>query len=340
MKGQIMRWGVLLCLVAALALTQGCGRKAPAPKPGEIIWKGRGGEEVEEAPAVSGGVLYFAKFDPFRIKGFIVWRRAPSIIAVDVRTGKRKWQYSSPSQIRSAPWFFEDTVYFVTEDGAVRALDRETGKKRWVLPAASISARIVEEVLYCDGEQVQAVEPRTGTQLWNHTFGTPVRARPWPQAGLVFAGTGRGPVFALDSKTGAEKWRTAGTGYDFHALVPGDDAAVIRDAYGRMCALDMKTGVQRWCYEPSQGGLGPTAAAGGMALTEMPSGRIDSVDIATGERKWSFPEVSTDSAVITPDFDTLETAQDFVYFGASDGYLRGVDARTGAVKWKFKPPGG
>jgi len=341
MKGQIRRPGVLLCIVAALALAQGCGRKAPpAPKAGEILWKGRVGEAAPGHPSVSGGVLYFTKFEPFRIKGFILWGRAPSIIAVDVRTGKRRWHYSSPSQIRQGPSLFKDTVYFTPEDGHLRALDRGTGKTRWVSPVSVLSARLVEQVLYGWGKEVQAIEPRTGKQLWNHTFSMYVEACPWPQAGLVFAGTSGGAVYGLDSKTGDEKWRTEGTGYIFYTLVPGDDAVVIRDTSGRMCAIDIKTGAQRWCYEPSQGGSGSPAVAGGMALTEISYRSIDAIDMATGERKWSFPEVTTDSALTFPNFSTLERTQDLVYFGANDGYLRAVDARTGAVKWKFRPPGG
>ncbi len=83
----------------------------------------------------------------------------------------------------------------------------------------------------------------------------------------------------------------------------------------------------------------------GATLSMFPAGRVmndgtDNLgnfiawDAATGKIVWSLPEQFSVWS------GALATAGDVVFYGTLDGYLKAVDAKTGAELWKFKTPSG
>ena len=62
--------------------------------------------------------------------------------ALDIKTGKMKWEENYPAAAFGSPVVINDVVFFTTFDGNVHGLDVNTGGEVWTasLPAGSNSA--------------------------------------------------------------------------------------------------------------------------------------------------------------------------------------------------------
>ncbi len=149
---------------------------------GELIWKWQAGEELVTTPTVVGSRVMVAS-------------QQETVFAVDVKTGKWQWQYRRDVPpgftIRGAaqPQVRDGLVYMGFADGTLVALGLEDGVSRWEKRLSVIS-------LTATGQQFLDVDTR------------PV----FDDAGTLYAASYRDGVYALDAKTGEQKWNTARPG--------------------------------------------------------------------------------------------------------------------------------
>ena len=94
------------------------------------------------------------------------------VIALDAKTGERRWAFTGDNWFWARPLVVGDVVYVPSTSGTVYALDRATGTERW----RSTSVR---------GE---------------------VRSAPVLSGGALIVASRKGLVAALDPATGAERW--------------------------------------------------------------------------------------------------------------------------------------
>ena len=131
---------------------------------------------------------------------------------------------SSAGIFASTPVVKGNTVYIEDLDSTVFALDRATGKVRWI--TRFLEANGGPNGLAVSGGRVYgatvdeafALSARTGKKLWQHHLTSRSRRLrqrldPVVWKGFVFLGTigyapfGRGTIYALDARTGAIRWR-------------------------------------------------------------------------------------------------------------------------------------
>jgi len=94
------------------------------------------------------------------------------MVALDVKTGKVKWEQEYPSAAFGSPVVVNDVVFFTTFDGTVRGVDAESGGEVWTasLPAGSNSPVTVSGdtllvpagIATAEGQQPQLVAYRLG----------------------------------------------------------------------------------------------------------------------------------------------------------------------------------
>jgi outer membrane protein assembly factor BamB len=131
--------------------------------------------------------------------------------------------------LSTAPIVIGDTVYLQGSSGRVAALDRATGKTRWISEATGgnigpFGVAVGDGRVFADDGStgVIALDKRSGAVLWRHritatkTLGVDIQ--PTVFGGMVFASTvpvsiggiyapgDRGTIYALDVRTGAERW--------------------------------------------------------------------------------------------------------------------------------------
>ena len=146
---------------------------AALPEKLQLLWSQPipDGMVYTSAAAVMGGRVYASTL-------------GGELLCLDLKSGKKLWRYLSAPKpepdtfipgFPAAPTVSEEMVYVGDEDGVFHAVDRKTGKKRWVLKtqaevnssAAVVGDRVIfgsyDANLYC-------VDAKTGKKVW--TFQT------------------------------------------------------------------------------------------------------------------------------------------------------------------------
>lgn len=186
------------------------------------------------------------------------------------------------------------------------------------------------------------------------SFGSsPISTSPTVADGVVYVSYSDG-LYAIDTKSGQEKWAFPKTGVRCSPAV-ADGVAYVCDS-GALSAVDIKTGRQLWELETYEiiGTNTPVVANGliylGSRATEVFGelarrdsgkryGRLFAVDAKTGQRKLAIKvEASFSSAPAVTD--------GIIYVGRSDGQLYAVDessfdrkTRRQPTIWTFKTGG-
>ncbi|MBI5947538.1 MAG: PQQ-binding-like beta-propeller repeat protein [Chloroflexi bacterium] len=228
----------------------------------------------------------------------------------------------------------------------VESLDPANGTQRWRrdTACAPYQPTVVGELVVfpCNDGVIYALEARTGNERWRaDTGGAPfsvVVAGDLLIAGDMdaeyyglgdFSGLGQfdriaaGRLYAIDSRTGAERWRRE-TGMDI-AFVSVDGNDVFVAAYdvsgaGMVLALAAATGTERW-RQPADGVSSP-AAIGTDAIFVSTSAGLVALDRRNGTVRWRV-----DAAAIFP------IIVGGIVVGRDTNVIVGFDARTGAEKW-------
>ena len=218
-----------------------------------------------------------------------------------------KWQFQAEDWVFAAPAVLGDSVYAVSYDGNVYALDRETGAERW----------------------------RFETEQ-------PIIAAPAVAGGLVFIAGMDGNVYALDAAGGAERWRVAlgssaaGNGITGSPAVVGDTIYVAGES-GLLLALDTATGEERWRFQKEGQSIAfSPAIAGGTLYVGVADGLLYALDAATGAEQWTFDPVTGPAERYSPTADVV-AGDGVVYYTTVDhnlvGQLIAVDTASHQARW-------
>ncbi len=272
------------------------------------LWKFKTGGRVLSSPAVIGGRVYFGSDDG-------------ALYAVDSQTGEQVWRYQTEGEVRSSPAVVGDLVYFGSYDGGFYALHAESGELVWRFHTTG------ERRWRAAGLDWMTPADQVHTDPWDFFLSSPVVAD-----GVVYFGTGKGRLYALDGRTGDERWvfETGDTVHSSPAVV--DSTVYVGNMESRLYAVDVATGQARWYFQAgvdldayNQHGLQSSpAVANGVVYIGGRDGGVHAVDVRTGEALRKFD--TKRSWVL----GSVAVADDRVYFGTSDtAVLRAVDAASG-----------
>jgi outer membrane protein assembly factor BamB len=162
---------------------------------------------------------------------------------------------------------------------------------------------------------------------WDFFLSSPVFAD-----GTVYFGTGEGMLYALDARTGTERWafETQDTIHSSPAVADG--TVYVGNMESRLYAIDADTGQEQWHFQAgidttyyNQHGLQSSpVVADGCVYVGGRDGGLHVVDAQTGEALWKFD--TSFSWVL----GSAAVANDRVYLGTSDtDMLRAIDSTTG-----------
>ena len=251
------------------------------------------------------------------------------LVALDAHTGAVRWRYPSRAQVYTIA---EGMVYVGVADevGAVTllALDNASGAVRWRLPfargtppgmvavQAGVLYTIYAEVAngWLKDRALYALDAKSGRLLWRHSFGVNFISDPIMGTGAIYflrsdpidetsqsAGSNL-TVYALETRTGSERWRArldktdiadvAASGQALYLLGEGIDA-------GWVYALDLADGhllyhsftaILGWSWSPLS--LAGRTLYNCRELAAIPPWRplphsvITALDAANGQKRW------------------------------------------------------
>lgn len=178
-------------------------------------WTYQTGGKVRSAAALSEDRLYIASDDGF-------------LYALDREAGRELWRFDMkasdlrrrpPSKdnpyfdfLQSSPLVHQGKVYIGSLNGAVFAVDAESGNQVWSLgtgEAIRSTPVIGNGKLYFGSwdDHLYAVSLPSHEFAWRSDSGGVIQSTPSIGSNVVVIGTRAGRLIAYDPETGAEKWR-------------------------------------------------------------------------------------------------------------------------------------
>ena len=358
----------LLCAAAALAeappvMFRGDAAHqgvyaGPAPSLRTVAWTFRTRGRILSSPAVRNGTVFVGSTDH-------------RIYALGAADGTLRWSFETQGPVNSSPAVAGGLVVVSSLDGLVYALGEADGKPRWTFrtggerrfsaagihgaqPATEVmpdpfdlflSSPVIQggRVFIGSGDHhVYALDLATGALAWSYRTGDVVHASPAVADGIVYVGSWDRKLHALDAGTGAVRWTfTTGADPELHNQegIAGSAAVVEGAVYfgcrdGRFYALDARSGALRWSIDNRKGWViaSPAVSRGRVCFPTSDGQRFKVAAAATGA-------LLTDVEMPAISFSSPAVAGEVAFFGTSDGWLRGVDLRTGREVAAFQSEG-
>ena len=277
---------------------------------GGVRWSVRTGGTVRSSPAVTAARVFAGSGDGF-------------LYAVDRVTGKVAWKFNGGSAVHSSPAVAGGLVVAETVNGRIFAVDERSGRLRWSVQTGP------------------AVLGNMGTRIeYDYFISSPVVA-----GQTVVIGGRDGWVYALDRRTGKQRWRVQTKGRVSGTPAVSDGQVVVGSFDGRVYALDLTTGAERWVFRTigdtidlEKAGYDRRAVQSSPVIwngTVFVGSRDDglyAIDAKTGAQRWRVSH-RISWVVSSPAVDDHGR----VFVGSSDGhFVQSVDAVTGRELWRLR----
>ena len=315
------------------------GRGQGSGASGTIFWK------VLARTLSSSAYLSGFEAPVFGPNGALYVSTGSSLTAVNPISGAALWTSSASGSPAVAA---DGTIYVSGTD--LSAVDPVTGKVKWTVqgPGKAPPNAFGQQpgpalgpdgtVYAVSGLGLTAFDGVNGAVKWTFTGQGGMGASPALSAdGTLYIGSSRGgsggKVYAIDARSGTQKWAFDMKGYDVEqAPCLGPDGTVYIGTNGPgIFALDGKTGAQKWFFGLGyQIGTGAPLAVSADNIVYVPTefGQLVAIDGLTGTYKWGYsvqghpfhcaPLIGTDGVV---------------YVGCDDGNFYAFNGKTGSVKW-------
>jgi outer membrane protein assembly factor BamB len=271
-----------------------------------------------------------------------------------------RWSFESGEVVHQTPLVAEDLVYLASQDGALTAIDLESGTEIWSADTGSgfpTGPVVADGIVYVGNQAgpLHAFDAVSGASLWV-AEGMADAYAPAAAEGMVFItrfGEG-GPVLnALNGDTGELVW-TAPLGmssYGSPAVLDGRifvTGSAQEDQAPVVLGLDVRNGEEVWRSAPETP-LTLVGAAGGLVYATGQPGLV-ALEAATGASVWAFlPDPDAPGGVWAVDGPAI--GDDELYIGtgiamggnptpSQAGVVYALDVATGAPIWQTEVPGG
>lgn len=207
-------------------------------------WRATTGGRVRATPAVADGRVFVGSADG-------------RMYALDLMTGKTRWTFATVGDtlesghfgydrrtIQSSAAVAGNSVVFGARDGFVYALSADSGKLQWrydhKISWINSSPAIADGVVYdgsSDGHFLQALDAKSGTELWRAQIESIIWSSPAVVGDLVVVGDGGGRVRAYDRKSGAVRWIFATGAAIYSSPVPSGKLVIVGSNDGGIYAI-------------------------------------------------------------------------------------------------------
>lgn len=151
--------------------------------------------------------------------------------------------------------------------------------------------------------------------------------------GLVYVGTSRNNMYALDSDTGETVWRYragGGRGEIMHSPAVSDGALYFGSTDGHLYALDAQTGGLIWRFGIDYGGFRSSPAASqDTVYIGGTDGFFYALNATDGRLRWRH---ETDGPILNS--PAIDLQRRMVYFGGEDMHAYALDLYDGSLVWR------
>jgi outer membrane protein assembly factor BamB len=201
--------------------------------------------------------------------------------------------------------------------------------------------------------RLYAVDSSRGREVWRFKTGGPVDSTPAVAGDRVFFAGGDRFVYAVDRRTGREVWRFAlgedlpfSGGFDYHESSPAveGDAVFVGGGDGSISCLAASTGRVLWRYQTGGRVRASPVISGGTVFIGSFDGVFYALDARSGRLHWKYATEGASLDLAKWGFDrrsinsSAAVAGGLVTFGSRDAHQYALEAKTGALRWRFAHP--
>jgi outer membrane protein assembly factor BamB len=177
---------------------------------------------------------------------------------------------------------------------------------------------------------VYALDSETGVAIWRFDTGEPLIGGVLVSSNTAYFGSSDGNIYALDVDSGDPRWlqpfETGDEVWSTPAL--SGDTLYVTSLDGNLYALDASTGAELWSFSTDAGIVSPpvVSEAAGLVFVGGLDSQLRAIDIETHEERWA---IAADNWFWTRPL----VAGGVVYAGSLDGSVYAVEASTGNLRW-------
>jgi len=220
---------------------------------GERLWRTRLSTEVLAAPQINA-----------HNNQVIVQTGDGRVSALDIKTGRVKWSFTSPEPLltlhgTAKPKVLPGVTFTGFANGRMVALDNRNGQMQWDTRVALPSGRTdIERLVDVDAQPL----------ISSH--------------GMLVSTSFQGRIMAMDPRSGRALWERKDSSY--HSAVEGDGNLLYVDEASRLIAVDHRSGSVLWNQDALEGRrLTAPVIWQGMAVVADYEGYVHLVSARTGD---------------------------------------------------------
>ena len=175
--------------------------------------------------------------------------------------------------------------------------------------------------------RLYALDSKTGRERWVFQAAAAIDSTPSISGDFIFFGCDDGAVYAVDRMSGRMRWKAEGAGPIWTSPTIHNDFVYIGSTDGTFKAADRTTGKTRWSRQ-LEGQICSTAyAADRLVYFGSSNGRIHALEASSGKDAWLHQ--AGDGVTASP-----AVADGLVLAGSEDFVFYALDAESGKVRWK------
>ena len=314
----------------ARGTASGCGvAGGTLPDQPALLWTFTDEKQGFQAGAVIDGGSVYVGFRP-----------AAALYAVDLATGKKRWEYAGKSSYKTAPAVRDGRVFIGDQDGEFACFDAKTGRLLWKYatdgPIDSAANFYRDCVLFgSEDANEYCLEAAGGKLVWKFDMEDQVRCLATIAGNRGYFATCGATLYTIDLDKGDALSKVPIDSPTGCAAALGKDRVFVGNEDNQFLAVDLVKGAIAWRFQDRAGRCPiaprrpsrPTASMSDRATRScMPLTRRRAASSGNSRRgAWSTVRRSSSASR--------------VFFGSQDGRIYGLDRHSGKEVWRYDAGG-
>lgn len=239
------------------------------------------------------------------------------------------WTFNMESPVHSSPAIYKDYIYFVSQDGILKAIDMETGEEEWDLDlnAPTNSSPIVHNNrLYIGCEDgLKAININSHKVVWDYDAGN-VESTPFFYDDVIYFGSDDGHLYGVDTDGKVKFNKKLGDELKSSPIVVSDNI-YIGSSNGNLYSIGTDK-EKNWDFTTGDEILSSPSYVNKSVIFGSSDGNVYCLEKDDGDLKW---KVDLNNKVISS--PTVDEHDNSVYIGSDEGNMTCLDVRDGTIKW-------
>ncbi|GAB4474962.1 MAG: PQQ-binding-like beta-propeller repeat protein [Anaerolineales bacterium] len=242
------------------------------------------------------------------------------------------WTFSCQDEIRGAPAFKDDWLFFGSYDRHLYAIHANTGELIWryQTDGAIVSRPLIEEgnvIFGSTDHRVHSISQLSGKLSVTYYTEGAIYSSPVASGGHIFIGSDDAHLHAINLTSGNMVWKfDSGAPIRSTACIFNDNL-FFGNEYGDFLCLDFR-GALRWRFRAKRAITGSAIVFNGIVLFGSLDGIVYALDAKSGWQIWRF-------RLGKPTISTPCVSEENLYIGCTDGNIYCIDHRNGKEQWRF-----